>query len=89
MIASVVVRSRKSRSGTIGSGAAPLTKLLLDGHGSRIGELTKQERDIIMAWMDTNSNYYGTWNWTEYATCEAILSAGSALAAEMMPAPVL
>ncbi len=71
---------------TIGSGAAPLTKLLLDGHDGRTGALTKQERDLVMAWMDTNGNYYGTWNWTEYATCEAILSAGSALATEMKQA---
>ncbi|MHC4565197.1 MAG: LamG-like jellyroll fold domain-containing protein, partial [Planctomycetota bacterium] len=71
---------------TIGSGAAPLTKLLLDGHEGRVPALTKRERDLMMAWMDTNSNYYGTWNWTEYATCEAILSAGSALAAEMKQA---
>ncbi|MHC4495681.1 MAG: LamG-like jellyroll fold domain-containing protein, partial [Planctomycetota bacterium] len=68
---------------TIGSGAAPLTQLLLSGHGDRIAGLTKKQRDLILAWMDTNSNYYGTWNWTEYATCEAILSAGSALTTEM------
>jgi len=71
---------------TIGSGAAVLTELLLDGHKEHITGLTKKERDLIMAWMDTNSNYYGTWNWTEHATCDAILSAGSALATEMKQA---
>ena len=68
---------------TIGSGAAPLAELLLDGHENCIPRLTRPERDLIMAWMDTNSNYYGTWNWTEHATCDAILSAGSALATQM------
>ncbi|MHC4116845.1 MAG: HzsA-related protein [Planctomycetota bacterium] len=71
---------------TIGSAAAPLTELLLSGHENRIGGLTKAQRELIMAWMDTNSNYYGTWNWTEYATCEAILSAGTALATQMKQA---
>ena len=71
---------------TIGSGAAVLTELLLGGHNEHIAGLTNPERDLIMAWMDTNSNYYGTWNWTEYATCDAILSAGSALATEMKQA---
>ncbi|UCF14790.1 MAG: hypothetical protein JSW59_15370, partial [Phycisphaerales bacterium] len=71
---------------TIGSGVAPLTKLLLEDHENHIPTLTKPERELIMAWMDTNSNYYGTWNWTEYATCDAILEAGSALATEMKQA---
>ena len=71
---------------TIGSGAAPLTELLLDGHGDRITGLAEEERQMMMAWMDTNSNYYGTWNWTEYATCDAILSASTALATEMKQA---
>ena len=54
----------------------------------RTASARSQNRSVIliMAWMDTNSNYYGTWNWTEYATCEAILSAGSALATEMKQA---
>ncbi len=71
---------------TIGSGTAPLTDLLFGGHQDRIAGLTSQERDVMMAWMDINSNYYGTWNWTEYATCEAVLSAGAALATEMKQA---
>jgi hydrazine synthase alpha subunit-like protein/concanavalin A-like lectin/glucanase superfamily protein/WD40 repeat protein len=64
---------------TIGSGAAKLTELLNSGHKDRIPKLSKQERDLFLAWMDTNSNYYGTWNWTEYATCDSILKAGSEL----------
>jgi hypothetical protein len=68
---------------THGSGAAPLTKLLFDGHGERIPKLTREERELLLAWMDGNSNYYGTWNWSEQATCNMILSAGAALGGKM------
>ncbi len=64
---------------TCGSGAAPLTELLISGHEGRITTLTRTERDLILAWMDTNCNYYGTWNWTEQATCKQILEAGKDL----------
>lgn len=47
-----------------GSGAAPLAQLLLDGHDGRIPELTRTERDLLLAWIDTNGLYYGTWNRT-------------------------
>lgn len=47
-----------------GSGAAPLAKLLMDGHGGRIASLTRAERDLLMAWMDSNGLYHGTWNST-------------------------
>ncbi|MFA5192615.1 MAG: LamG-like jellyroll fold domain-containing protein [Verrucomicrobiia bacterium] len=49
-----------------GSGAAPLAKLLLDGHGGRIAGLTRAERDLLMAWMDSNGLYHGTWDSTQY-----------------------
>jgi hypothetical protein len=48
-----------------GSGAAPLADLLVSGHEGRIPELTREERDLLMAWMDTNGLYHGTWNATE------------------------
>jgi hypothetical protein len=70
----------------IGSGAAPLGQVLVDGHQGRIPDLTRPERDLLMAWMDGNSSYYGTWDYTPQATCNAILSAGGALAAEMKAA---
>ncbi|MBE3070603.1 MAG: PD40 domain-containing protein, partial [Planctomycetes bacterium] len=70
----------------IGSGAAPLGRLLIDGHKGRIPDLARAERDLVMAWMDGNSNYYGTWDYTPHATCNAILAAGGALAAEMKSA---
>ena len=47
-----------------GSGAAPLAKQLMSGHDGRIGELTRPERDLLFAWIDTNGLYYGTWNRT-------------------------
>ncbi|MHC4200641.1 MAG: HzsA-related protein, partial [Planctomycetota bacterium] len=62
-----------------GSGAAPLSAELISGHWKRIKGLTRTERDTILAWMDTNCNYHGTWNWTEHATCNEILSAGKRL----------
>ena len=71
---------------THGSGAAPLANLLIAGHEGRIPGLTRKERDLVLAWMDSNSNYYGTWNWSEHATCDAILEAGRALSASMRQA---
>ncbi len=47
-----------------GSGTAPLAKLLVDGHDGHISDLTRPERDLLMAWIDTNGAYYGTWNYT-------------------------
>jgi mono/diheme cytochrome c family protein len=49
---------------THGSGAAPLADLLMEGHGGRIPGLTRRERDLLMAWMDTNGVYHGTWDQT-------------------------
>ncbi|MHB8972045.1 MAG: HzsA-related protein [Pirellulaceae bacterium] len=47
-----------------GSGGAPLAKLLLSNHEGRICDMTRAERDLLMAWMDSNGVYYGTWNRT-------------------------
>ena len=55
--------------GTIGSGAAPLGQLLL----TKYHQVPREEREVILAWMDTNSNYYGTWDYTPHATCDAIM----------------
>ena len=67
---------------TIGSGAAPLAEILIKKHP----ELSRAERDLILAWMDTNSNYYGTWDYTPHATCDAILSTRGPLAQQMQAA---
>jgi hypothetical protein len=71
---------------TYGSGAAPLSDLLVTGHKGRIKKLSRKERDLIMAWMDTNCNYYGTWNWTEHATCNQIFDTGKELTEVMKQA---
>jgi hypothetical protein len=63
---------------THGSGAAPLTKLISDGHDGRVN-LSDADKDIIMAWMDGNCNYYGTWDYTMYAVNDYVLSAGREL----------
>jgi len=71
---------------TLGSGSAPLAKLVLSGHDGHIDELSTTERDLLFAWMDTNSNYYGTWDHTQYATCDALLAAAPGLTAAMRTA---
>ena len=48
-----------------GSGAAPLADILVSGHKGRIKSLTRTERDLLMAWIDTNGLYHGTWDHTE------------------------
>ena len=52
---------------TIGSGAAPLSEDI------RHHDLSDDEIRLVQAWMDTNSNYYGTWDYTEHATCQSIV----------------
>ncbi|MGO8752466.1 MAG: LamG-like jellyroll fold domain-containing protein [Thermoguttaceae bacterium] len=47
-----------------GSGAAPLAKLLVGGHEGKIPNLSRTERDLLLAWIDTNGLYHGTWNQT-------------------------
>jgi hypothetical protein len=47
-----------------GSGSAPLADLLVSGHDGHIPELTRPERDLLMAWIDTNGLYHGTWDCT-------------------------
>lgn len=49
-----------------GSGAAPLGQLLASGHGGRIPQLTRRERDLLMAWIDSNGLYHGTWDYTQH-----------------------
>ncbi|MDY0167726.1 MAG: LamG-like jellyroll fold domain-containing protein [Thermoguttaceae bacterium] len=42
-----------------GSGAAPLADRLVERH-----DLPRAERDLLMAWIDTNGLYHGTWDYT-------------------------
>ena len=71
---------------TIGSAVAPLANVLSDGHEDRIPKITDAERRLIHAWMDTDSCYYGTWNYTKHATCRAILGTAGPLAGTMRAA---
>jgi len=48
-----------------GSATAPLAEVLASGHKERIPNLTRTERDLLMAWIDGNGAYYGTWEYTE------------------------
>ncbi len=67
-----------------GSGAAPLARLLLEGHGGRIPGLTRTERDLLLAWIDTNGLYYGSWEYTKDGySLAAYGAARQALVAEM------
>jgi mono/diheme cytochrome c family protein len=53
----------------IGSGAAPLAKVLVEGdlgHEDRF-EMSRAERDLVLAWIDGNGPYHGTWNHTPRA----------------------
>ncbi len=45
-----------------GSGAAPLAQLLLKNHGE--AKLARAERDLLMAWIDSNGLFRGTWDST-------------------------
>ncbi|HJP02352.1 MAG TPA: LamG-like jellyroll fold domain-containing protein [Planctomycetota bacterium] len=48
-----------------GSGAAPLAQVLTSGHDGAIPALSRSERDLLLAWIDTNGLYHGTWDYTE------------------------
>ena len=66
-----------------GSGVGPLAVQLLTGHHGRLREVPRPALDLLFAWMDGNCNYYGTWDYTEHATCEAILPLRDKLLTEM------
>lgn len=51
---------------SFGSATAPLAKVIMSGHKGRIAGLTRKERDLVMAWIDSNGLYYGTWNYTRH-----------------------
>jgi len=47
-----------------GSGAAPLAEVLVSGHKDRFPKLTRAERDLVLAWIDSNGLYHGTWDYS-------------------------
>ncbi len=49
-----------------GSGVAPLANVIMSGHQGMIDGLTRTERDLIMAWIDSNGLYSGTWHYTKH-----------------------
>jgi hypothetical protein len=51
---------------SFGSAVAPLAKVIASGHKGRIGNLTDIDRDLIMAWIDSNGLYFGTWDYTKF-----------------------
>ena len=68
---------------THGSGAASLTELILSGHHGRLTQLPSADKAALLAWMDGNCNYYGTWDYSEHATCDAYSALRTPLLAEM------
>lgn len=46
-----------------GSGNAPLADILLREPHRRL--LTREERELLFAWMDSNGVYFGTWDYTD------------------------
>lgn len=67
-----------------GSGAAPLAEVLASGHEGRIEKLTRRQRDLVMAWIDTNGLYHGTWDYSPHGcSIKAFGGIRQALQAEM------
>jgi mono/diheme cytochrome c family protein len=48
-----------------GSGKAPLADVVITGHEDKV-KLSKEEKELVLAWIDTNGLYYGTWNFTKH-----------------------
>ncbi len=49
-----------------GSAIAPLAEVVASGHKGRIRNMTDTERDLVMAWIDSNGLYYGNWDYTAH-----------------------
>ncbi|MDR3234913.1 MAG: hypothetical protein LBT46_14845 [Planctomycetaceae bacterium] len=49
---------------THGSGKAPLAEVLLSEPHRTTAALTQGERELMLAWIDTNGLYFGTWDYT-------------------------
>jgi hypothetical protein len=48
-----------------GSAIAPLADIILSGHEGRV-KMSQHEKDLVMAWIDSNGLYYGTWDSTKH-----------------------
>ena len=49
-----------------GSAVAPLAEAVMSGHKGRIRNMTEGEKDLVMAWIDSNGLYYGNWDYTAH-----------------------
>ncbi|NWK54378.1 hypothetical protein HW115_02055 [Verrucomicrobiaceae bacterium N1E253] len=47
-----------------GSATAPLAKVVMSEHHG--AKLSQKERDLVMAWIDSNGIYYGNWDYTDH-----------------------
>jgi len=68
---------------THGSGAAPLAELIVSGHKGRLAGMSQKEKDLLLAWMDGNCCYYGSWDYTRTAVCGVAGSVHGQLAGQM------
>jgi hypothetical protein len=67
-----------------GSGAAPLAEILVSGHKGYIPNLTRTERDLLLAWIDSNGLYHGTWDYSAHGcSVKSWTATKDALVAEM------
>jgi len=66
-----------------GSAIAPLAEAITTGCGAKNTSLSRAERDLIMAWIDTNAIYHGLWDFAEAHTTRGWAEARDALIAEM------
>ncbi len=73
-----------------GSTAAPLAEVLVDGargHEDRFDDMPRRQRDLLLAWIDTNGLFNGTWDYTEQGCrLDGWQDAKAALQAEMKSA---
>jgi hypothetical protein len=73
-----------------GSGAAPLARLLVEGHDGHIPGLNQAELDLLLAWIDSNGVFHGTWDSTSSgAATKGWKQTREALASQMLDAGCL
>ena len=71
---------------SFGSATAPLAKVIASGHKQRITHLTAVERDLVMAWIDSNGLYYGSWDYTPFTSVRSWGDTARQLSAVMQKA---
>ncbi len=80
------ISAAQSRFGGSASGRSCCS----EGHHGYIPDMTRRERDMLMAWIDTNGLYYGTWNHTPHGCAiQSWPSMRASLVAEMRTAGCL